>query len=200
MHPGYKPTLAVSHTGTPISTPLMHHHTAAEFQLLPEDNSTRTAGRLSGVFTGSNLSLHTETQTSGNEVNHTSTTVQMSREGGTSYALRPLNDYPSPTTPSSSSVVVESPPPITNSSADRLPLVNETTYLRRVCSDTTSPRASIKQTSPSNFSSSHETIRPMSFESNGHSSTVTPSASRTVSLSPELHSNNDGADYNSSYV
>ena len=204
MHPGYKPALPVSHTGTPISTPLMHHHTAAELQLLPDtQNSTGTAGRLSGMFSGSNLSLPQTSGATSEELPHTKSmgTVQTSCEGGTSYALRPLNDYPSHTIPPSTSVLhnrVESPPP--RASSNR---TTDTNHLRRVCSDSTSPGASSRMTSPSSFSSSHETVRRMSLElldTITHSSTVTPSASsRTASLSPELHSNDDGAD-DSSYV
>ena len=47
MCPGYKPTITVSHIGTPISTPLLKHITQQSISdslTLHEDNTVRTSG------------------------------------------------------------------------------------------------------------------------------------------------------------
>lgn len=149
MYPGYKQTSVVSRIGTPISTPIMQHTgtgtgTGLNQSLEPSyytDLPQPTSMRLSGLFTGSNLSL--------NGVNET---IDVSLSGGTSgpprldeevqikektkiLVLETTKDQVSddddndiPDRPFSSSDVLDCHTDFTNVEP-----------LRRVCSDTTPP-------------------------------------------------------------
>lgn len=51
MCPGYKPTVTISHIGTPISTPLLRHTSANQETLTSNLLTTDQPARSSGVFT-----------------------------------------------------------------------------------------------------------------------------------------------------
>ena len=149
MYPGFKQTNIVSRIGTPISTPIMQHPSGQTIDIQPHyynESGDPAALRMSGLFTGSNLSLNTETPPAASQGNNHETNNHKNTEpceDDKNEASSPTiyrNGTDIPERPMSSSDVLEA-----DKGHDTDPYL-----LRRVYSDTTPPVAKRnKRTKPS---------------------------------------------------
>ena len=180
MCPGYKPVTTVSHTGTPISTPLMNHTSGSEAHLnVPSPTDFIMPNRLtraSGVFSGSMMSLSGGDPeiSDTNEINEVYTTpTHHFNETTTDNSQIEETDVPIEMSIPFSSVVlshhsppVSPPPSVTQrpgSSIDNRSQEMDVLVFRRVQSDTKTSKSHF--VSPPHTSETLSTLRPVSLDS-----------------------------------
>ena len=187
MCPGYKPVTTVSHTGTPISTPLMNHISGSEAHFnVPSPTDFIMPNRLtraSGVFSGSMMSLSggdpeisdaNETNeaytTPTHQLNDTTTDISQTKDTPDQAIL---TDIPiAMSVPFSSMILSHHSPPISpppsaiqrpGSSLDNRSQEMDMLVFRRVQSDTKTSKS--RFVSPPHTSETLSTLRPVSLDS-----------------------------------
>ena len=186
MCPGYKPINSVGHLGTPISTPVMQHSISENHLQLPYVEFANPSSRMSGMFSGSSLSLTGNMEQISSE--DVITENDIAQQNGSSQSTSTQINSREIVTSSES---VNLPPrPLSSSEILETEIDSDVHLLRRVSSDTSTPKNQRKIISltnpvetkrPSSLESSNSVIGSQSVTSVDSDTTITPGNSRPPS-------------------